>query len=75
MLFIIITILLSQSVNDFDRRHNEHKSDNKYFAGKNYEMKKTYMSGGAEKRYAEEKRQINEYEPIANKYAGGNGRR
>jgi len=63
------------ATNNFDRRHNEHKYDKKYFAGKNYEMKKTYMADNAERRYSEEKKQINKYKPIANKYAGGNGRR
>lgn len=60
--------------NDFNRRHNEHKLANHYYASPNYELKKTYMTGASRNdMYEEEKRQIKNKHPIANKHPGGNG--
>ncbi len=63
------------ATNDFSRRHNEHKSDKRYFTGDNYEMKRKHMSGNPERKFSEEIRQIHKYNPVANKHSGGNGRR
>jgi len=60
--------------NDFNRRHNEHKSAKHYYASPNYELKKTYMTGATRNEmYQEEKQQIKDKNPVANKHPGGNG--
>ena len=60
--------------NDFDRRDKEHKSAKHYYASSKYELQKINMPGvSRNKMYEEEKRQIKNKKPVANKYAGGNG--
>jgi hypothetical protein len=60
--------------NDFNRRHNEHKSAKHYYTSPSYELKKTYMTGSSrDEMYQEEKQQIREKKPVANKHPGGNG--
>jgi len=62
--------------NDFDRRDKEHKAANDYYASSNYILQKTNMPGASrEEMYREEKRQIKDKHPVANKYSGGNGPR
>ena len=64
------------ATNNFDRRHNEHKNAGHYYTGSNYQFKKNHMPHStSEERYQEERNQIRRENPVANKYAGGNGRR
>lgn len=60
--------------NDFDRRDKEHKTAKHYYSSSKYEFKKINMPGvSRNKMYDEEKRQIKNKNPIANKSSGGNG--
>lgn len=61
------------ATNNFNRRRSEHS--NKY-PSSSYTYKENYMpKATSEQRYSQEKRDIKNYGPTDNKYAGGNGRR
>lgn len=60
--------------NNFDRRDREHKAYHDYYTSSNYKFEKMNMPGASRKQmYQEEKRQIKNKHPVANKYSGGNG--
>ena len=65
------------ATNNFRRRNREHQRAGHYYANPSkYKLVKNNMGRSSqEKRYQKEKEDIKYYQPIANKYRGGNGRR
>lgn len=65
------------ATNNFHRRHREHQRAGHYYANSNtYKLVKNYMPHSShEKIYQREVKQIKQYNPLANKVRGGNGKR
>lgn len=62
------------ATNDFNRRHAEHKRADYYASSSNYKYVTNNMPNANKQQVAhEERRQINQYKPSANRNRGGGG--